>query len=48
MDITKLTISELKALAYDQIVLLNQTQANLNAIQQEIAKREKEQAKEKE
>jgi hypothetical protein len=40
MDITTLTMEQLKALAYDQIVILNQAQANLNTIQAEIAKRE--------
>jgi hypothetical protein len=39
VDITALTIEQLKALAYDQILVLNQTQANINAIQAEIAKR---------
>jgi hypothetical protein len=42
MDISKMTVEELKALAYDQIVLLNQTQTNLNILQAEIAKRAKE------
>jgi hypothetical protein len=42
MDITTLTIEQLKALAYDQILLLQQTQNNLNLIQAEIKKREEE------
>lgn len=40
MDITTLTLEQLKALAYDQVCLLNQTQANIQAIEQEIAKRQ--------
>ena len=39
-DITTLTVEELKALAYDQILLLNQAQQNVNIIQQELAKRQ--------
>jgi len=39
MDISTKTLDEMKTLAYDQIVLLNQTQTNLNILQQEIAKR---------
>ena len=35
-----MTIEELKALCYDQIVLLNQAQANINVIQAELQKRE--------
>jgi hypothetical protein len=38
-DITTLTLDQLKALAYDQILVLNQAQTNINAIQAEIAKR---------
>lgn len=38
-DITKMTVQELKALAYDQISLLEQTKLNLQLIQQEIAKK---------
>jgi hypothetical protein len=41
MDITKLTDTELKALGYEQAELLNQTQFNLNAIRQELARRQK-------
>jgi phosphoribosyl-ATP pyrophosphohydrolase len=40
MDISNMTIEELKALCYDQIVLLNQAQANINVIQAELQKRE--------
>lgn len=39
MDITKLTLEELKALAYDQIMLIQQSQNNLNLIQAEIERR---------
>jgi len=39
MDITKLTIEQLKALGFDQMVLLQQTQNNLNLILAEIEKR---------
>lgn len=42
MDITQLTLEQLKALCYDQLVILNQTQANINVLQAEIQKREKE------
>jgi hypothetical protein len=35
----EMTVEELKALAYDQIVLLQQTQNNINLIQAEINKR---------
>lgn len=38
VDLSSMTIEALKALAYDQLVLLNQTQANINAIQAEINK----------
>lgn len=41
MDITKLSEQELKALAYDQILLLNQAQANIAAIQAELQNRAK-------
>ena len=40
MDITKLPISELKALAYDEARKLSIGQRNMQAIEQEIAKRE--------
>lgn len=39
IDLSAMTVEALKALAYDQLVLLNQTQANINAIQAEINKR---------
>lgn len=39
MDIATLTTIELKSLAYDQMVLLTQTQHNLRIIEQEIQKR---------
>jgi len=39
MNLEELTIEQLKALAYDQIVLLNQTQANISILQAEIDKR---------
>ena len=39
MDITKMTIEQLKALAYDQMVELNIIQRNINSIENEIAKR---------
>lgn len=42
IDIKTLTLEQLKALAYDQYVLLNQTQVNLNILQTEIAERSKE------
>jgi phosphoribosyl-ATP pyrophosphohydrolase len=40
MNISELTVEQLKAMAYDQLVLLNQAQQNLNVIQQELQKRE--------
>ncbi len=40
MDITKLTDTELKALAYEQVKLLNAAQNNLAMIEQELAKRQ--------
>ena len=40
MEIEKMTTEQLKALVYDQIVLLNQAQANINVIQAELAKRQ--------
>jgi hypothetical protein len=39
MDIKTLSITELKALGYEQITLLNQTQNNLRLIEQEINSR---------
>jgi hypothetical protein len=35
----QMTVDELKALAYDQLVLLQQTQNNINLLQAEINKR---------
>lgn len=35
-DITKLSVPELKALAYDQKVIIEQTQLNLNIIENRI------------
>lgn len=40
MDITKMTIEELKCLAYDLIAQSEQTQNNLRAVNQEIANRQ--------
>jgi hypothetical protein len=42
MDITNKTIEELKVLAYDQMVVFEQTKANLSLISQEIEKKTKE------
>jgi len=39
MDITKLSVQELKALAYDLLVQANQYQNDLNIVNQEIQKR---------
>lgn len=39
MDISELSITELKALGYEQIKLLNQTQQNLTIIEHELDKR---------
>jgi hypothetical protein len=39
LDITKMSVDELKAICYDQIVLLNKAQQNINIIQAELAKR---------
>lgn len=39
MDITKLNVQELKALAYDLLVQANQYQNDLNVVNQEIQKR---------
>lgn len=39
MDITNLTLDELKALAYDQLKLLSQAQNNINILELEITKR---------
>lgn len=40
MDITKLELWELWKLRYEQLALAVQTQQNLTAIEQEIARRE--------
>lgn len=42
MDLTKLSTQELKALAYDQLVEMQRAQNNINLINAEIAKQEKE------
>lgn len=42
MDITKLTVVELKALAYDELSKLSNSQENIKLINIEISKREKE------
>lgn len=39
MDLTKLTIEQLKALAYDSIVDLERIQNNLKFLNEEISKR---------
>ena len=39
--IETMTVDELKSICYDQIMLLNQTQQNINIIQQELANRKK-------
>ena len=38
--VEEMTVEELKALAYDQVVLLQQTQNNINILQAEIQKKE--------
>jgi hypothetical protein len=40
MDISKLSLTELKALAYDMLSTIDQAQRNLTSINQEIAKRQ--------
>lgn len=40
MELDKLTLEQLKSLCYDQIVTLNQAQANINILQAEINKRQ--------
>ena len=42
MDLTKMTVIELKAVAYDLFVQLEVTQKNLQLVNQEIAKKSKE------
>jgi hypothetical protein len=39
IDLASLSLEQLKALAYDQIVILNATQANINLLQAEIQNR---------
>lgn len=39
IDLSTVDLRDLKALAYDQLVILNQSQANLNAIEAEIKRR---------
>jgi len=39
-DITKMTEEQLKALAYDHLMVLNNTQRNIQLIEAEIAKRQ--------
>ena len=41
MDLKTMTVEQLKALAYDQIIILEQTQTNIRLINQEIAERAK-------
>ena len=45
MDITKKTVEELKALAYDQMAMKQQAEMNLQALNEEIGKRMKEKPK---
>jgi len=42
MDITKLSIEQLKALAYDESLKIAQAQRNLQIIEAQIAKKESE------
>jgi len=39
VDISQLTVDQLKSLAYDQVILLEQTRNNITILQAEIAKR---------
>lgn len=39
IDLTTMTVEALKALAYDQLRILQQTQVNINTIEAEINKR---------
>lgn len=41
MDIKKLTLEQLKALAYDQLVMVEQSQNNIKVINAEISERNK-------
>lgn len=47
MDITKLTETELKALAFDQLVSIERGQMNIKAINEELASRGEQDATEK-
>jgi hypothetical protein len=40
VDLNQMTIEQLKALCYDQIVTLQRIQQNINAIQAELVKRQ--------
>ncbi len=44
-DITTMDIKTLKAICFDQMVILQQTQQNINLIQQQIALRKADAAK---
>lgn len=48
MDLTKLSVVELKALGYDQGMILEQTRQNLLLINQELSKRQGSEIKAKE
>lgn len=39
VDLSKLTVDQLKSLAYDQMAVIEQSQRNLQALNQEIANR---------
>lgn len=45
MDIEKLSITELESLAYRQLIVLQQTQNNINLIQARIAELQKKEDK---
>ena len=45
MDLTNMTVEQLESLAYRQVKLLEQTRVNIQIIEQEIAKRSKEEPK---
>ena len=40
IDISQLTVEQLKSLAYDQVLILEQTRNNIAILQAEIAKRQ--------
>ena len=44
MELKDMTLEQLKSLCYDQIVLLQQTQNNINIIQAEIQNRQEKDA----